>query len=201
LAELLQHPRLLILAEPGGGKSVVARAAVQESLQAGRIPILVELKEYRGDLTAVLRTVAPEGLLGDDAARRTYLLDGIDEVPAELLSDFARDLDTLAQTDPQSTVLATGRQAFYVAHRNLFPTLAAVFHILDFADEDIRRYAKLSRVPVDDFLQAADRLDIGDQLTNPFALWVLVERFRATAQLSDRRSEMVSAMIDPSVSI
>src|ERR1017187_7107779 len=50
LMELLQHPRLLILAEPGGGKSVATRAAVQESLQAGRIPILVELKEYRGDL-------------------------------------------------------------------------------------------------------------------------------------------------------
>jgi hypothetical protein len=53
LAELLQHPRLLILAEPGGGKSVVARSAVYESLEAGRIPIFAELKEYRGDLTAL----------------------------------------------------------------------------------------------------------------------------------------------------
>src|SRR5437879_4171891 len=78
LAEVVQHPRRLSLAEPGGGKAVVTRAAVQERLQAGRIPILVELKEYRGDLTALLRTVAPEGLLGDDAARRTHLLDGID---------------------------------------------------------------------------------------------------------------------------
>src|ERR1019366_8441202 len=118
------------------------------------------------------------------------------EVPSELLAGFARDLDTLAQTDPQSTMLATGRQAFYVAHRTLFPTLAAVFHIVDFADEDIRRYAKLSGIPVDDFLQAANRLDIEEQLANPFALWVLVERFRATGQLSDRRSEMVSATID-----
>ena len=33
-------------------------------------------------------------------------------------------------------------------------------------------------------------------MANPFALWVLVERFRATGQLSDRRSEMVSATID-----
>jgi hypothetical protein len=196
LAELLQHPRLLILAEPGGGKSVVARAAVHLSLEAGRIPILIELKEYRGDLNSLLRTVAPEGLLRDDAARRTYILDGIDEVPTELRSAFARDLDALGHSDPQSTVLATGRQALYVAHRNLFPTLTAVFHILDFADEDIRRYARLSGIPVDDFLQAADRLDIEEQLTNPFALWVLVERFRTTGQLSDRKSEMVSAMID-----
>src|SRR3989442_6039199 len=59
LAELLQHPRLLVLAEPGGGKSVVARAAVHKSLEAGRIPVLAELKEYRGDLIGLLRIVAP----------------------------------------------------------------------------------------------------------------------------------------------
>ncbi|MGA2115692.1 MAG: hypothetical protein ABSH56_13200 [Bryobacteraceae bacterium] len=33
-------------------------------------------------------------------------------------------------------------------------------------------------------------------MANPFALRVLVERFRAAGQLSDRRSEMVSATID-----
>ncbi len=48
LAEILKHPRLLILAEPGGGKSVIARASVHEAVRAGRVPIMVELKEYRG---------------------------------------------------------------------------------------------------------------------------------------------------------
>lgn len=43
---------------------------------------------------------------------------------------------------------------------------------------------------------AANKLDIQDELANPFALWILVERFQTTGQLSDRRSEMVSAMID-----
>src|SRR5208283_902716 len=59
LAEILRHPRLLILAEPGGGKSVVARAAVHETAQVGRVPVMVELKEYRSDLTALLRAAAP----------------------------------------------------------------------------------------------------------------------------------------------
>jgi len=37
--ELLRHPRLLVLAEPGGGKSIVAKIAVQETIKLRRIPI------------------------------------------------------------------------------------------------------------------------------------------------------------------
>jgi hypothetical protein len=45
LAELLTHPRAMVLAEPGGGKSITAHAAVLEILSKGeRTPILIELK-------------------------------------------------------------------------------------------------------------------------------------------------------------
>src|SRR6266567_3608097 len=54
LVEILTHPRILILAEPGGGKSVIARAAVHEFARAGRVPVFVELKGYRGDLSQLL---------------------------------------------------------------------------------------------------------------------------------------------------
>jgi hypothetical protein len=188
LADVLRHPRLLILAEPGGGKSVVARAAVHETAQAGRVPIMVELKEYRGDLTALLRAEASDVLLQDGGLKRTYILDGIDEVPSELLAAFARDLDTLAQSDSGSILMATGRQAFYVAHRSQFAKFSAVFHILDFADEDIRRYVFLSGAAIDAFMEAANKVDLQEELANPFVLWVLVERFNTTGQL-------VSAMI------
>jgi len=135
LPELLRHPRLLILAEPGGGKSVIARAAVHETARAGRVPVLVELKEYRGDLSKILRSAVPDELLQDGTVNRAYIFDGIDEVPAEWLPKFARDLDRLAETDTAASVLATARQAFYVSHRDLFAKLSAVFHLLDFADE------------------------------------------------------------------
>jgi hypothetical protein len=196
LSEVLQHRRLLILAEPGGGKSVVARAAVHECLRDGRIPILLELKEYRGDLPALLQTVAPDGILRDDAAKRSYILDGIDEVPAESFVGFAGDLNTLAKSDAQATLLATGRQAFYVAHRKLFPELTNVFHLLDFSDGDIRRYAKLSGIPFEGFMRAVTDVDIEEEIANPFALWVMGERFKATGRLSHRRSEMLGAMVD-----
>ena len=51
LAELLTHPRVMVLAEPGGGKSITAYTAVLEILSKGeRIPALVELKGYRSGL-------------------------------------------------------------------------------------------------------------------------------------------------------
>jgi hypothetical protein len=113
IAEVLRHPRLLILAEPGGGKSVVARAAVHETALLGRIPIIVELKEYRGDLSVLLRSAAPKELLQQHGAvDRAYILDSIDEVPSELLTAFAREFDMLMESDSRATFLATARQAF-----------------------------------------------------------------------------------------
>src|SRR5712692_6208713 len=46
LSEILKHPRVVVLGEPGAGKSLVARAAVQEVLRGSeRVPIFTELKQ------------------------------------------------------------------------------------------------------------------------------------------------------------
>src|ERR1700694_4693260 len=45
LSEVVTHPRLLILAEPGGGKSVVSRAAILELAKRGRVSVFAEHKE------------------------------------------------------------------------------------------------------------------------------------------------------------
>jgi hypothetical protein len=194
LAEILNHPRLLVLAEPGGGKSVSAKAAVHAIAEAGRVPIFVELKEYRGDLEGLLQSSAPDDVL-HDALERSYVLDGVDELPTELLSRFGQQLEQLIDSDRAARVMATARQAFYVSHRSLLPKLSAVFHLLDFGDDEIRRYVKLSEVNFDQFMAAAGKVDLHDELRNPFVLWALIERFKATSDLSDRRSEIMSAII------
>jgi hypothetical protein len=196
LAEILTHPQLLVLAEPGGGKSMVSRAAVHEVARAGRVPISVELKGYRDGFRHLLRSSTPLEVLEDRILERTYILDGIDEVPTELLSSFAQELQELIDSDAAAKVIGTARQAFYVAHRSLFPKFRAVFHILDFSDEDIRRYVTSSGVDFDRFIEAAAKVDLQEELGNPFILWLLVERYQNIGSLSDRRSEIVSSMID-----
>jgi len=203
LAELLTHPRVMVLAEPGGGKSITAYAAVLEILSKGeRIPVLAELKGYRSDLSLLMHQSVPAELLKVAAfvdgapVHRTYVLDGVDEVPAELVQQFAADLSSLLKSDPNAQFFVTARQAFYVASRSLFSDIPAVFHILELTDEDIRQYVRQSQLEVSDFMEALRAADATEEVRNPFVLSVIVERFQQSGGLSDRRSENISYMID-----
>ena len=203
LAELLTHPRVMVLAEPGGGKSVIAQAAVLQILgKAERVPVLVELKGYRTDLPSLIRQSAPPEILDLAASvdgmriRRTYVLDGADEVPRELIQQFATDFRTLLKADPDAHFFVTARQAFYVAEGSHFSEIPAVFHLLDFADDDIRQYVHKSGLKVAPFTEALRVADATEQVRNPFILSVIVDRFQQSGGLSDRRSENISYMID-----
>src|SRR5713226_3185788 len=67
LDEILKHPRVVILGEPGAGKSLVAQVAVQKGLSnAERVPVFSELKQYRGDLGKLLRVAAPNSILDNN---------------------------------------------------------------------------------------------------------------------------------------
>lgn len=203
LDEILNRDQIIILAEPGGGKSVIAHAAVHELIKQGtEIPIFAELKQYRGKLDVLLRVVAPAALFDPTArvdgnpVRRAYVLDGVDEIPSELLARFAADLSRLHTAERDATILLTARQAFYVANRSALPPIASVFHILDFSDEDIGEYVERSGIDAEEFQEAVQRADATEEMRNPFILSVMVERYRQAETLSDRRSENLSYMID-----
>ena len=64
LEERLTHPAMAIVAEPGGGKSVVARAALRQITASGeRVPVFGEVKQYRGELQTLFRITAPAEVL------------------------------------------------------------------------------------------------------------------------------------------
>lgn len=203
LAELLKHPRVVILGEPGAGKSLVARAAVLQFLTDGQqIPVLVELKAYRGDLSKLLTSATPGSLLdvtskaNDKPLRRAYVLDGVDEIPAELLGQFGKNLTALLTHDPSACVLVTARQAFYVTHRALLPQFPAVFHILDFSDDDIREFLEAKGIATDTFLEAVALAEADEEIRNPFVLSVMAELFTHAGKLSKLRSDNISYIID-----
>ena len=147
MEELLTHPAVAIVADPGGGKSVVGRTALHLlATSRERVPILGEVKQYRGDLQTLFHITAPADVLDPAAAvdgvplRRTYVLDGIDEIPTELLQRLGTELRDFIAREPQAHFICTARQAFYVANRDLLPSIPAVFHILPLADDDIEQY-------------------------------------------------------------
>ncbi len=202
LDDIVKHARVLVLAEPGGGKSVVARSAVHQFIRdKTRVPVFAELKEYSGDLGALISKSATPQILdlgasvGGKAILRGYVLDGIDEIPRGLLAQLAADLQQLFEKEPSASVFLTARQAFYAAHRDSLPSVTSLFHILDFSDRDIAEYVGKSNVDTDSFLDAARAADASEEIRNPFVLSIMVKKYRDEGALSTRRTENLSYII------
>ncbi len=166
------------------------------------MPIFGELKTYRGDLLGLLQSNTPGSLL--DAAsgvngkplERSYVLDGVDEIPREMVEQFGKDLAGLLQRDPTAKVLLTARQAFYVTHRALLPQFPAVFHILDFSDDDVREFLERKKIAPETFLEAVVQADADEEIRNPFVLKVMTDLFVETGKLNKLRSDNLSYIID-----
>jgi hypothetical protein len=205
LAELLKHSQVVLLGEPGAGKSQIARAVVRTLIEGGeRVPVFIELRQYRagGALPELLKHSAPpsvlelKGSVAGELLSRTYVFDGMDEIPADELAAFVKDLEALLEADKGSRVFLTARQAFYVANRESLPQYPAVFHILDFSDEDIREYIGKAEADDEAFIRAAEQIDALDEIRNPFVLSVMLQRFCQTGKLSELRSDNLSFIID-----
>ena len=203
LGELLKIPKLLILAEPGGGKSVVAYAAARHFATIPTyLPVHCELKEYHGSLKDDLlsRTVSSRWLddqitLDGQPLDKAYVLDGLDEVPSELLQRFTDELAGLISGDHTCRVVLTARQAFYATRQNLLPFVPAIFHLLDFSDSDIEDYVRRNGVDPAPFLQAIRSADANNEISNPFVLSIMLKRYHETNSLSESRCENMSYVI------
>jgi len=193
LPAILTHRRLLILGEPGAGKSTAAKAVALQLLtnNDANVPILSSLKGYHGDLRALLLQSVPATILDALTIKRTYILDGIDEVPAGLRSTLRDDLNGLIATDASARLVLTARQAYYAQHANAFPDGLTAYHLIEFDDDDIRACAIQAGVDPDGFLHAAREVDADEELRNPFVLTVMLERYHQERHLGRTRSENV----------
>lgn len=181
LPAILMHKRVLILGEPGAGKSTTGRAIIQHVLNNGPatdVPVLAPLKSYNGNLRNLLTQDAPATVLDAPSVARTYVLDGIDEVPAIHRDALRRELNDLLTTETTAKVVLTSRQAFHVQHPEAFPDGLTIYHLLDFDDNDIRAYAAHRGVDADSFLIAVRDVDCEEEICNPFVLSVMLERFQ-----------------------
>ena len=144
IGDILSLPNMVVLAEPGAGKSTVTKtAALALLLRPDFLPVRISLLECSRDRSVRhLIAVALNGLALDADLKFYYLLDGIDEVPRELLERTSAEIAVIRDEDRTAGLLATSRQAFYVAHHHQLPQFHSVYHLLDFSNRDIVRYLK-----------------------------------------------------------
>lgn len=198
LPAVLSHQRVLVLGEPGAGKSMTAQAVCSHVIDCGTpndIPLIGALKSYQGSLRDVLLSDAPARALEDNTLTRTYILDGADEIPQEHRALFHQQLLTLIANDKCARIVLTSRQAFAAQHPDALPSGLTAYHLLDFSSKDIEAFATHYGVNPDAFLQAVRIAQCQEEITNPFVLGAMLQRYQQFNQLSPIRSDNVGYVI------
>lgn len=199
LPAILTHKKVLILGEPGAGKSTTGQAVIRHILDHGQpaeIPVLASLKSYNGNLRELLVRTTPAELLDTPEVTRTYILDGVDVVPTDYRTALPAEINNLVLSDTIAKVVLTSRQAFSAQHTEAFPTGLSTYHLLDFDDDDIRACATHRGIDPDEFLAAVRDVDCEEEIRNPFVLTVMLERYQEHGSLSRLRSDNVGYVVD-----
>ena len=195
---ILKNSRVVLIGEPGSGKTMVTleaakRLANDASLSA--VPVRASLRGYTGDLMELLRKSTAEDVFQSDNLKRVYLLDGLDELSPDSVEAFKTDLDQFLHQDEQARLLLTSRQAFLANRPNLVPANCIVVRILPFSESDIRDYAHSHGVNPDAFWTELDVQGLTEDAEIPFVLSCLVERYRDEGRLAPLRSDNVDFVI------
>lgn len=199
LEAILEQRRLVILGEPGSGKSTIASAAVRVGLARGWVPVLVSLRGYRGNLKTLIAETIPADVLADVVADQTtqvlFVLDGFDEVADEYIDHLLKDLAEL-EGEPNARMLLTSRQAFFVNRRHRFSTSIATYYLLEFSEDDINVFVDRRSPKRREFMEAANAAHLTRELSNPLVLDALVSLFEAKGVLGRTRSDAIEHVID-----
>jgi hypothetical protein len=197
ITDLLELPNVIVLAEPGAGKSTVTRTAVLSLLsKLDLLPVRISLLECSSDRTVQhLVDAALNGIHVAADERLYYLVDGIDEVPRELLDRTSAEIAGFRDARQTAGMLATSRQAFYVANRDRLPTFHSVYHLLDFSNRDIERYVTSHGIEHSVFISETKRLAFFEEIRNPFNLANAVNMYRKSGRLPATRAELLDFIV------
>jgi hypothetical protein len=197
LESLLGQPRVVVVGEPGAGKSTVAQEAARRLATVdAALPILLNLRSYRGNLSQLLDRAVPPAIREIQGLRRHYICDGLDEVPRALIAQAIRDLVDLSASEQEAAFLIASRQAFFANHSTAFGPEFRVFHVLDFDEDDLRAFARHRGLDPQKFLDSAEDSGIGAEIRNPLNARTISTLMLDGHQLSALRSENLNTVID-----
>lgn len=119
---------LVLEGPPGSGKSFTVERAVreiakdleeqcltnpQQQIEDLRVPVIVRLRDYRGDVTSMVADALPLDIHPEDIFTRgngVFFLDGVNEIPAEYpRSDVLADLSSFVRKAAGCAVVLTTR--------------------------------------------------------------------------------------------
>jgi hypothetical protein len=108
------RPLSILVGDVGAGKSVVAERVVQGALREARrranapIPVFLHMRDASAGLEAAIRTRA-EGLGDPRLQGASVVVDGADEVAADLAARVIEEARELVHAFPRTTILITSR--------------------------------------------------------------------------------------------
>jgi hypothetical protein len=201
--------RLVVLGSAGAGKSMFMRYWMYKWTQASgsfsRVPVLVDLNLYGlGTADSLLNLIhaklamrgvrAPIDSLEEalDGGRLTLLLDGLDEVVADLRNRLLMEIKSLCELHPKTQVLVTCRDAVYADE--LGPVFPKPVTIAGFDDAAMRSFLwqwfKHEPTNLDVSSVKSDKRHLQLQVEN-----VMVELQASPAMHRMARSPLLLAMI------
>lgn len=147
--------RLLILGEPGMGKTHTLLALGERLLQrasrgGGPMPVLVDLSAWAGEplaqwlegyLWEEYRLCQPTAYQWIQTAALTLLLDGFDHLPRDRQRTCAKELDTLLRTNPDQTAILCCRRRVIEASGINFSYFNSGVHLVPLAATQVKDYA------------------------------------------------------------
>jgi NACHT domain len=175
-----EKPYLMVLGQPGAGKSTFLRRVALEALKSKHenyhhkcVPVFLELKHFTTGELDLLKAITHEFAVCGfpnplpttqkllDQGKLLILLDGLDEVPTQQLDHAITQIQDFADKYKQNRFIASCRTAAYQSRFRKFVDVV----IADFDDVQIRRF-------INNWFQSEKDIQVGTAQT----CWELLQQ-------------------------